>query len=213
MTESQKETVRFYTTNDYLLINGLLWKQPDEFIDIFINLINQDGRGVIQEALEQTPEVRWNCSKEEGEKLLKIYNKRFPIIADDNIKKEIIDRAKADIKNMLEILKPLDDDMVLFRNINVKFTSNMNEGEIINYLGFSSCSLNPHIPEHASYGQRNSVLLEIITPKGTPVIRLDLMPDIQNEVDEVIISPIQFLVTKIDKENNKIYLTCIYDVS
>ena len=57
MTESQKETVRFYTTNDYLLINGLLWKQPDEFIDIFINLINQDGRGVIQEALEQTPEV------------------------------------------------------------------------------------------------------------------------------------------------------------
>ena len=50
MTESQKETLRFYTTNDYLLINGLLWGEDEQKIDIFINLINEDGRAVMAEA-------------------------------------------------------------------------------------------------------------------------------------------------------------------
>ncbi|MBR2334585.1 MAG: hypothetical protein IKA59_04510 [Clostridia bacterium] len=41
---------------------------------------------------------------------------------------------------------------------------------------------------------------------GTPAIRLDLMPEVQNEPDEVIIAPIKFLVTKVDKEHNKMYM-------
>ena len=212
MTESQKETIKFYTTNDYLLINGLLWKESSETIDAFIKLINDDGRGVIQEALELTPEIRWNCSKEEGEVLLKMYQRRFPLIENEYIKKEIIERAKQDIKNMMDILQPLNKDMVLYRNINKKYSIKMEEGKIINYLGFSSCSLVPHISKDAMYGVTNSTLLEIIVPKGTPVIRLDQMADIQNEEDEVIISPIKFLVTKVDNKNNKIYLTCINEV-
>ena len=40
MTEAQKETLRFYTTNDYLLINGLLWEKDEKTIDIFIHLSN-----------------------------------------------------------------------------------------------------------------------------------------------------------------------------
>lgn len=212
MTESQKETIKFYTTNDYLLINGLLWKESSETIDAFIKLINDDGRGVIQEALELTPEIRWNCSKEEGEVLLKMYQRRFPLIENEYIKKEIIERAKQDIKNMMDILQPLNKDMVLYRNINKKYSIKMEEGKIINYLGFSSCSLVPHISKDAMYGVTNSTLLEIIVPKGTPVIRLDQMTDIQNEEDEVIISPITFLVTKVDNKNNKIYLTCINEV-
>lgn len=39
MTEAQKETLRFYTTNDYLLINGLLWGENEKTIDIFIQLM------------------------------------------------------------------------------------------------------------------------------------------------------------------------------
>ena len=73
MTESQKETLRFYTTNDYLLINGLLWKAEEETIDFFIRLINEDGRGVMAEAEAQGYDVRWNCSREEGEALYQIY--------------------------------------------------------------------------------------------------------------------------------------------
>lgn len=67
MTESQKETLRFYITNDYLLINGLLWGEEEKTIDLFIQLINADGRGVMAEAMAQGFDVRWNCSKEEGE--------------------------------------------------------------------------------------------------------------------------------------------------
>lgn len=78
----------------------------------------------------------------------------------------------------------------------------------LNYLGFSSCSLNPHIEENASYGSSDCTLVEIIAPVGTPAIRLDLMPDVQNEPDEVILAPIEFLVTKIDRESGKIYMIC-----
>ena len=71
MTEAQKETLCFYTTNDYLLINGLLWGTDEKTIDIFINLINEDGRGVMSEAVEQGFDIRWNCSKEEGDRFIR----------------------------------------------------------------------------------------------------------------------------------------------
>lgn len=58
------------------------------------------------------------------------------------------------------------------------------------------------------YGSGGCTLVEIFVPVGMPAIRLDLMPDVQNEPDEVILAPMEFLVTKIDRENNKIYMTC-----
>ena len=62
--------------------------------------------------------------------------------------------------------------------------------------------------DYATYGSSECTLVEIIAPAGTPAIRLDLMPDVQNEPDEVILAPIEFLVTKVDRESNKIYMTC-----
>ena len=38
MTEAQKEALRFYTTNDYLLLNGLLWGEDEKTIDVFLYL-------------------------------------------------------------------------------------------------------------------------------------------------------------------------------
>ena len=208
MTEEQKETLRFYTTNDYLLINGLLWGEKDKTIDIFIQLINDDGRGVMAEAVDQGFDVRWNCSKEEGERLYQIYQKRFPIIDNADVKNQILERARIDISNMMSCMTPLASEMLLYRNIKTKFVDNLKQGMTLNYLGFSSCSLSPHVAENATYGASGCTLVEIIAPTGTPAIRLDLMPDVQNEPDEVILAPIEFLVTKVDKENNKIYMTC-----
>jgi len=208
MTEAQKETLRFYTTNDYLLINGLLWGEDDKTIDIFIKLINDDGRGVMAEAVEQGFDVRWNCSKEDGERLYKIYQNRFPVITDEKIKNQIIARAKNDISNMMSCMLPLDSELVLYRNIKTEFVNNLLKGQSLNYLGFSSCSLNPHVAENAEYGSQGCTLAEIIAPAGTPAIRLDLMPDVQNEPDEVILAPIEYYVTKVDRKNNKIYLRC-----
>lgn len=208
MTEAQKETLRFYTTNDYLLINGLLWGEREKTIDIFIQLINDDGRGVMAEAVEQGFDVRWNCSKEEGEKLFQIYQKRFPVIDNQTVKNQILEQARNDISNLISCMIPLASEMILYRNIKTKFVDNLEQGMSLKYLGFSSCSLSPHMAENATYGSSGCTLVEIIAPAGTPAIRLDLMSDVQNEPDEVILAPIEFLVTRVDKENNKIYMTC-----
>ena len=208
MTEAQKETLRFYTTNDYLLINGLLWGTDEKTIDIFINLINEDGRGVMSEAVEQGFDIRWNCSKEEGDRLYQIYQKRYPIIDSEAVKEQILERARVDIANMIACMTPLETDMVLYRNIKTRFVENLKEGMTLDYLGFSSCSLNPHMAENAEYGSSGCTLVEIIVPAGTLAIRLDLMPDIQNEPDEIILAPVKFIVTKFDKTENKIFMTC-----
>lgn len=207
MTEAQKESLRFYTTNDYLLINGLLWGKSEITINAYINIINQDGLAVMKEATEMGYDVRWDCSKEDGEKLYQIYKKRFPIIDSEDVKQQIIERAKSDISNMMSCLEPLTSVLVLYRNIKSNFVSGLEEGNVIKYLGFSSCSLNPHTAEESMYGSGGCTLVEIIAPVGTPAIRLDLMPDVQNEPDEVILAPVEFLVTKVDRESGKIYMT------
>lgn len=206
MTEAQKETLRFYTTNDYLLINGLLWGECEKTIDAFIQLINEDGRAVLAEAVEQGFDVRWNCSIEEGERLHQIYQKRFPLIDNQNAKNQILEQAKIDISNMLSCMTPLTSGMVLYRNIKTKYVDNLEQGMLLDYLGFSSCSLHPHVAENATYGSSRCTLAEITIPAGTPAIRLDLMPDVQNEPDEVILAPMTFFVTKVDRENNRIYM-------
>ena len=208
MTEAQKESLRFYTINDYLLINGLLWGTDEKTIDIYINLINEDGRCVMSEAVEQGFDIRWNCSKEEGDRLYQIYQKRFPIIDSEAVKEQILERARVDIANMIACMTPLETDMVLYRNIKTRFVENLKEGMTLDYLGFSSCSLNPHMAENAEYGSSGCTLVEIIVPAGTLAIRLDLMPDIQNEPDEIILAPVKFIVTKVDKTESKIFMTC-----
>ena len=115
---------------------------------------------------------------------------------------------KLDISNMMSCMTPLASEMVLYRNIKTKFMDNLEEGMSLNYLGFSSCSLSPHIAENATYGSSGCTLVEIIAPAGTPAIRLDLLPDVQNEPDEVILAPIEFLVGKIDRESGKTYMIC-----
>ena len=116
-------------------------------------------------------------------------------------------RAKEDIRNMMSCLEPLTTPLTLYRNIKTKFVGNLEQGMTLHYLGFSSCSLNSHFAENAVYGSGDCTLAEIIAPTGTPAIRLDLLPDVQNEPDEVILGPITFWVTKIDKQSGKIYLT------
>ena len=213
MTDAQKETLQFYTANDYLLINGLLWGENEKTIESFIKLINDDGRGVMAEAIEQGFDVRWKCSKAEGDKIYQIYQKRFPVIDHPNVKDQILMRAKEDIHNMMSCLEPLTTPLTLYRNIKTKFVGNLEQGMTLHYLGFSSCSLNSHFAENAVYGSGDCTLAEIIAPTGTPAIRLDLLPDVQNEPDEVILGPITFSVTKIDKQSDKIYLTANVAVS
>lgn len=206
MTNEQKESLKFYTTNDYLLINGLLWNEDEKTIDEIIQIINSDGQAVMKEAIEMGYDVRWNCSKEKGEEIFKIYQKRFPVIDCEIVKEQIIARAYQDINNMMDCLTPLDKDMVLYRNIKKRFVEDLKEGAVFKCLGFSSCSIYPHFAENAMYGSSNCLLFEIEVPKYIPVIRMDLMKDIQNEEDEIILAPMQFVITKIDNTLQKVYM-------
>lgn len=206
MTDEQKETLKFYTTNDYLLINGLLWGEDDQTLDTLIHIINEDGLCVMKEACELGFDVRWGCTMEEGERIYKVYQKRFPVIDSESVKKQIIARAQNDISNMMACLEPLTTDLILYRNIKTKFLENIAEGQPLRYLGFSSCSLSPHIAQNATYGCSGCTLVEISVPTGTPAIRLDLLPDVQNEPDEVILPPMEFLITRIDRERNTVYM-------
>ena len=208
MTEEQKETLHFYTANDYLLINGLLWGEDEKTIEKYIQLINKDGRGVMAEAMEQGFDVRWNCSKAEGERLYQIYLKRFPVLDDLNTKNQVLEQAKADISNMMSCMTPLTSELVLYRNMKTKFTDQLEQEMTFHHLGFSSCSLSPHLAENATYGSDECTMVEITAPAGTPAIRLDLMPDVRNEPDEIILAPMEFRITKIDKESGKICMTC-----
>lgn len=47
-------------------------------------------------------------------------------------------------------------------------------------------------------------MIELIHTDGLAVMR-----DIANELDEIILPPSQFLITKIDKKNNKIFMKWI----
>ena len=199
MTDALKESLRFYTTNDYLLINALLRQESEARIEAFIRLINEDGRGVMKEAEEQGFSRRWKCTEEEGVKLYQAHKKRFPLITSQETFQEIIARAREDIDNMMSCLQPLEEDLILYRNVKSKYAEGLREGEIIDCKGFSSCSLQPHPAEIATYGSGGSVLWTINAAKGTPAIRLDQYPSVGNEPDEVILPPIRFQVEKLGK--------------
>ena len=109
---------------------------------------------------------------------------------------------------MMNSMTPLVTELVLYRNIKTKYVEKLEQGMTLHHLGFSSCSLSPHVAENATYGSSGCTLVEIIAPIGTSAIRVDLMPDIQNEPDEVILAPLDFLITKVDKVNDRLYMTC-----
>ena len=96
---------------------------------------------------------------------------------------------------------PIEEDMILYRNIRKKFVENLTEGQVIDYKGFSSCSLEPHVPEAATYGHSNSVLLNIQVPKGTPAIRLDKFESVGNEPDEIILPPMKLEIANINNDS------------
>jgi len=210
MTEEQKESLEFYLTNDYLLINGLLWNEKRSEIDRYIKLINKDGRGCLKEALEQGYQKRWGLNQEDGEKKVALYKRRFPETLNDKTKKQILAQTIKDIDNLKNCLSPLEKEMKLYRNVATKYTKSLILDMEFDYLGFSSCSLQPHIPENKMYGNQNSTLFIVNVPKTFPCIRLDLMKDIQNEPDEIILAPMKYKVKNIDKINNIIEIDCLY---
>lgn len=204
ITERQIEALCFYETNDYLLINSILWNNYGEIFTA-LDVINNDALCVMKQAREVGVEKRWGWPKPFGDWLYKTYQKR----SYQNLSQKTFDmrmqQACEDIKSILEIMQPLKNDLLVYRNIRYdnkqeKYTV----GARIKLKGFNSTSTNIH---HDSYASKQSKFLryEIFVPKGTPAIVVaDLAEYLRNEQDEVILPPIECKITDVlqgDSEN------------
>lgn len=208
MNNKQKEAIDFYLRNDYLLINALLWNDLND-LDKKIKIIVDCNNAKIKEAIEVSPEKYWGCSKEESQKILNIFKSRSYKNIGKKEKQEIIARAKEDIKYIFESMSPLTKNLILYRNVDKKFANNLQENSIQNMLGFSSCSTEMHIPHDKMYGSEDSVIYKIYVPKGFMALRLDQMPNLRNEPDEVILPPMKCKIEKIEEKNGKKFIKII----
>lgn len=189
MNKDTKESIYFYLGNYYLLVNSVMW---GNFINIDkkMGIIISDGIGVMEEAKAMGLEKRWGLPTKEAKERFEAYKKRCPSNLTQEAKEQMLKIAQKDIVNILSAMKPLDEDLVLFRNVEKKFAKSESAKEI-DLLGLNSCSLNLHKPENEQYGSVDCVIYKIIVPKGTPALRLDKMPELRNEEDEVILPPIK----------------------
>ena len=66
MKDSTQESIRFYIGADFLIVNNILWGNKVN-LNRGIKAVFANNKGIIREAMEMTPEVRWGVSKEEGQ--------------------------------------------------------------------------------------------------------------------------------------------------
>jgi len=183
------ESILFYTRNDYLVINNLLYNNH-EWLMRGIEMANKDAKGVMQEAIEQGVDKRWGVSKEEGEKIFAMYKRRTPEVLDDTAIKEIIERAKADLKIILFAMKPAKTKIILYRNIRPE--NSLNEYKISNTIELKGLSSTSTSPSNESYGKEKTFIrYEITLPIGVPMLRASDFPHEMNEPDEVILPPMK----------------------
>ncbi len=211
MTAAENESLMFYVINDAALINALLWGDFNN-IDKLIDIINNDGMAVIKLALEKGPENFFSKNKDISIMKYELFKKRFKPFSKTFTKQDVIDRAYKDIENLQNLMQPLDNDMTLYRNVNPEFCEIYKNNQKINLLGFSSCSLEPHSAGNKQYGNNaDCIMVKINVPASFPAIRVDLLENIRNELDEVILPPMTCSIDNIKNVDGKpqIEMTCL----
>jgi len=197
MNSEQKESIYFYGTNDYLIINSIMWGNMQGALN-GIKVANQDAKAVIKEALEQGFDKRWGVSLERGQEIFDAYKRRTPDEINSVTIQEYINRAEQDIKNIYACMEKTDCELILYRNVRTKnANSNYEIGEKIKLKSFSSSSMNI-IDESYSSKDKSYIQYVLKVPKGTPILRMDKLPqDIRNEDDEILLSPVECVITNV----------------
>ena len=96
MNEKTQESIFFYKRADYLVINSLLWHNMQSIEQGLVKTY-KNNHGMIKEAVEQTPEVRFNCDPERANSILRSFQKRTPKILNDAGKVQMLKNAINDI--------------------------------------------------------------------------------------------------------------------
>ena len=208
LSDTQKEALNFYVRSHYLIINNLLCQNFDELLLKCLPFVNDDDKGMIKEALEQGKAKRFNTNEEWGEKIFNAYVKRT---TEKLTLKDVENHLKIAVHDILEInsaMMPLDNDLTVFRKVHLRdHFSTCKVGEKKEIPCFISTTLNPDKYETSA----DVMLYKIILPKGTPVIRIDLLDKAlaneyfgtspQNE-EEVLLPPMSFQVLNIVSQSD-----------
>jgi len=193
ISEAAQESVYFFTGADFLLVNALLWRN-DANVGRGIEAVYRNNTGIIQEAMEMTPAVRWGVSKEEGQKRLEAYQRRTPDEINEAAKAEMIETAINDIHNICNAMQPADTEMLLYRNVVEDFAiQSPTIGSEVDLIGITSTSTTG---QQIDYGKNDFKITfyqyEIRVAAGMPVLVLE--NDYRQE-NEVILPPMRYRIT------------------
>ena len=189
------ESVKFFTGTDFLIINALLWGN-EMGVERGIEAVYRNNTGVIREAEEMTPEVRWGVSKEEGQKLFESYKRRTPNEINEATKLEFIKTAINDIRNICKAMQSATEEMVLYRNVAEEYAiKNLSIGEEIELKGITSTSTTG---QKIDYGKNEFVetfqKYEIKIFVGIPIL---IVENDYRQENEVILPPMKYRVSDV----------------
>jgi len=190
-----KESIRFFTGADFLVINAFLWGNKID-LERGIEAVHGNNVGIIREAVEMTPEVRWGVSKEEGQKLLDSYRRRTPDEINELTKSAFIETAISDIYNICNAMQPAENEIILHRNVVEEYAiQNPTIGKEVDFKGITSTSTTG---QKIDYGKNDFLIAfqkyEIKVSVGTPILVVE--NDYRQE-NEVILPPMQYRISNV----------------
>ena len=193
-----KDTIFFYTRNDYLIVNNLLCGDMERLWEM-AGVVNGDSKAMLKEHADGLIKL--------DKKSVARYQGRIYETLDDRAKANILVTAREDIANILGAMKPTKKRMLLYRTVFLvddplrPYTlPSYNIDDIAEFQTITSTSLAPY-REDAGFA---FLRYEITVPKGGRILELDRFSRvIRNEDGEVLLPPMQCRVTNIRGSENE----------
>jgi hypothetical protein len=196
---SLKDTIFFYSRNDYLIINSLLGGDMDHLWEM-AEVVNGDSKAVLAAYADGT--------RKPHKKNIVRYKSRIYDCLDDNTKAKILETARQDIANIFGAMKPAKRQMLLYRTVFIiddplrphNALPSCEVNDIVAFDIISSTSIAPY-REDAGF---DFYRYEITVPKHGLVLKLDRFNrNIRNEDGEVLLPPMNCRVTNIRGSDNE----------
>ena len=204
-----EESVSFYTRNDFAIMNQLLLGDFDGLWKTAM-IAYGDNRGIVEEyergerSIESDYDVKW----------LKCLKGRLLDGLDDRAKETILRNAKSDISNLLDGMRPAEENLFLYRTAWIDEEHALEKGfaysreykalqveigSIFEIRTITSCSRTPY-REQEDVGS-DFYRYEIRVPGGMPVLELDRFIT-HNEDGEVLLPPMKCRIAAIRDAQN-----------
>ena len=153
-------------------------------------IVNNDSKGVLKE--------HENGDRNLDMKSVERYQGRIYDKLDDKTKDKILKIARNDISNILGAMKPIKNEMVLYRNVRIEDALiRYDLNDIVEFKIISSTSVVPSDPGYDFYRY------EIAIPKNGSALELNQFDHfIRNEDDEVLLPPMKCRIKNTHGSNN-----------